>query len=320
MEEKMIGILGAGTMGAGMAAVYAAGGYGVKLYSRTEATLEKARTAIEAAVTFLLEEGLARGQREEILARTVYTTSLEEAVRGCFYVSETVAEKAEVKQAVFAELDRLLPPEVLISSNTSYMNVFPFLPEARQPYFSVVHWVAPPHVIPLVEVVKGPGTSEETMARMMRLHEEVGKAPVRMEKFIPGFMLNRLQAAMTREVLGLLSGGYCTPEMLDRTVKNSLMPRGLSLGLTQRMDFNGIDVVAHGLAGGSFVPFGAPPADNPVTRMAERGELGVKSGMGFRAYPDPAAALRERDRQLLQAIRLMQSFPPIGEEREQPPV
>ena len=319
-DKGKIAVLGAGTMGAGIAAVYAANGYETALYSRTERTLEKAKAVIGDIMELFREEKmLPEEELSGAFDKISYVTEIPEAVRDAFYVVETVVERPEVKKAVYEELDRLLPPDVFISSNTSYMNIFGFLPEARQERLAIVHWVAPPHILPLVEIVRGPATSEDTMEAMMRLHQACGKTPVRMEKYIPGFILNRLQSAMTREVIGLLQEGYCSAEMLDLAVKTSLMPRGLLLGVVQRMDFNGLDMVAGGLRNKSFEPFGAPPEDNIIETMAEKGELGVKSGVGFRDYSEEgaAAALRKRDRDLLRSVKLARSFmeDPIGKER-----
>ena len=319
-DTQKIAVLGAGTMGAGIAAVYALCGYRTALYSRTEKTLEKSNATIRAAAALLMEQELYPKQElEAVMGRLHFTTSLEEAVEGAFYVVETVVEIPETKKQIYERLDALLPEDVIVSSNTSYMNIFELMPEHRQANLVIVHWVAPPHIIPLVEVIKGPATSEETMDAMMTLHEACGKAPVRMEKYIPGFILNRLQSAMNREVLGLLQEGYCTPEMIDRAVKTSLMPRGLLLGVVQRMDFNGIDMACNGLRNKSFVPFGPPPENNIIAEMAEKGELGVKSGVGFRDYTKIGTqeAIRQRDLKLIQSVRLAKKFmdDPIGEER-----
>ena len=316
-----IAVLGAGTMGPGIAAVYAVNGYETALYSRTEKTLEKARVTVEGILELFREEKMF--PEEAVIpaaGRISYVTDLSAAVHGAFYVSETVAEVPEVKKEIFRQLDELLPEDVFLSSNTSYMNVFELAPERRQARLAIVHWVAPPHILPLVEVVRGPETAEETMEAMMVLHEACGKLPVRMEKYIPGFILNRLQSAMNREVIGLMQEGYVSPEMLDRAVKASLMPRGLLLGVVQRMDFNGLDMVARGLRNRSFEPFGAPPEDNVIAEMAERGELGVKSGAGFYDYGETGSeeAMRLRDRYLIESVRLARYFMerPIGAERK----
>lgn len=319
-DTRKIAVLGAGTMGAGIAAVYALCGYRTALYSRTEKTLKKSKATIRAAAGLLMEQELYPKQDlDAVMGRLSFTTSMEDAVECAFYVVETVVEIPEIKKQIYDRLDALLPEDVIVSSNTSYMDIFGLMPARRQANLLIVHWIAPPHILPLVEVVKGPATSEETMDAMMALHEECGKTPVRMEKYIPGFILNRLQSAMNREVIGLLQEGYCTPEMMDRAVKTSLMPRGLLLGVVQRMDFNGIDMVANGLRNKSFVPYGVPPEKNIITEKAEKGELGVKSGVGFKDYTriGMQEAVRQRDLKLIQSVRLAKAFmdDPIGEER-----
>ena len=195
-----IAVLGAGTMGPGIAAVYAVNGYETALYSRTEKTLEKARVTVEGILELFREEKMfPEEQLSAVPGRLSFSTAIAEAVRDAFYVVETVVEVPAVKQAVYRELDALLPPETLISSNTSYMDIFGFLPKARQERLAIVHWVAPPHILPLVEVVRGPETAEETMEAMMALHEACGKLPVRMEKYIPGFILTDFQSSFLRE-------------------------------------------------------------------------------------------------------------------------
>ena len=131
-----------------------------------------------------------------------------------------------------------------------------------------------------------------------------------MERYVPGFIVNRLQSAMTREVLFLLDNGYCSPEDLDLAVKTSLMPRGLALGVVQRMDFNGLDMVANGLYNGTYQPAPAPSPDNRVFRCAEAGNLGVKSGTGFYSYSTRTyeETLKLRDAQLVKSVELAREF------------
>ena len=308
---KKIAVFGAGTMGAGIAQTYAMQDYEVFLYSRTQKTLDRARQVIEAGVALFAEEGLIEEENARRTAeRLHYTTCVEEAAQGAWYVAETIAEREEEKRALYQTLDRLLPDEAILASNTSYLNIFQLVPEGRQERTVIAHWIAPAHIVPLVEVVCGPKTSEETMDRVMQLHTRCGKLPVRMERYVPGFIINRLQSAMTREVLYLLEQGYCTPETLDLAVKASLMPRGLLLGVVQRMDFNGLDVVAHGLENQTYTPAPAPEEDNIIARHYRAGELGVKSGTGFYDYRGRSyqEVLEGRDRQLIQSVRLARAF------------
>ena len=131
-----------------------------------------------------------------------------------------------------------------------------------------------------------------------------------MEKYIPGFIVNRMQSAMTREVVYLIENGYCTPEELDLAVKTSLMPRGLLLGLVQRYDFNGLDMAANGLNNKKFVPSPEPDRPRMIFDHVDKGEFGVKSGRGIYAYTEKPyeEVLRQRDKMLLQSVRLAEAF------------
>lgn len=299
---KRISVIGAGIMGAKIALCYSKAGYEVCLYSRTDKTLNRAKETIGKSGIY-------------------YTTDLYEAARDAEYVVETVSEVKELKREIYEKLDSILPLDAYISSNTSYLNIFELMPERRLPFTAIVHWFAPADIIPLVEIVKGEKTSENTISEMENLHKNCGKTPIVMQKYIPGFIINRLQSAMNREIIGLISNGYCSPEAIDIAVKSSLMPRGMLLGVIQRMDFGGIDTTAHGIENGSFIPFDAPGKDNAVSNLANSGDLGIKTGKGFYDYSeiDYAEAVRLRDERLGKCIELSNEFinNPIGKIREE---
>lgn len=306
-----IAVIGAGTMGAGMALTYAIHGYQTALYSRTDETLERASRTIEAALsTFVCSGSISEEAVPTILGCICYTSDLAAAVKDVKYVAETIVEKPEAKRLLYEQLDVLLGETVILASNTSYLNIFELLPAARRKTGVIVHWVAPPHIIPLVEIVKGAETSEDTMRAVIELHEACGKKTVRMERYVPGFILNRLQSAMTREVMFLLEGGYCTAEDIDAVAKMSLMPRGLLLGVVERMDFNGLDMIANGLQNKTYTPAPDISADNVIFRKVEAGELGVKTGKGFYDYTAQTReeTLVRRDCQLIESVRLAESF------------
>ena len=311
MNQKKVAVLGSGTMGPGIALTYALGGYSASLYSRSQKTLHRAKTVIASALELFVEEGIRSGDdAKAAFARIQFTDSVEEAVKDAWYVAETIVEDPEAKKELYTRLDELLPAEVIIASNTSYMNVFELLPAARQPYSVISHWYAPAHILPLVEVVKGPETLETVMEKVVSFHKSCGKTAVRMEKYIPGFIVNRMQSAMTKEVVYLLENGYCTAEELDLAVKTSLMPRGLLLGLVQRMDFNGLDMIARSLENKKYVP--APELDRPrmIFDLTDKGDYGVKTGKGFFDYSDQPyeEVLRRRDKMLLKSVNLANSF------------
>lgn len=307
MEDiKKIAVLGAGTMGPGIAQIYAMGGFAVNLYTRSEGTMEKAKVMLRANLDTFVEEGiLTAAAAQAVLERIAYCRSVAEAVDGVQFVQETVAEKPDVKIALFAELDKLLPEDVIIVSNASSLNPFHFVPERRLPYFTTAHWYAPPQIIPLVEVAKGEKTSEETMDITIELLRHCGKTPVRMEKFVPGYIINRIQILLNTEVFYLLDNGICTPEQLDLAVKASLMPRGMVLGLVQRYDFTGLDISANNIINASYVMPETSKRPKALFDHVDKGELGVKTGKGFFDYDGRSSAevCQKRDKMLLKVFQ-----------------
>lgn len=305
-DIKKITMLGAGTMGPGMAQSFAMGGMKVNLCDKSEAAMDKAKIMLRANLdTFVEEELLTADEAQIILGRISYTTNVCEAVDGVQLVQEAVSEKPDIKRAVFDELDRLLPEDAIIVSNTSSLNPFTLMPKRRLPNFATAHWFAPPQIIPLVEVAKGEKTTEQTMSAVIGVLRHCGKTPVRLEKFVPGYIINRLQILLNTEVFYLLDNGICTPEQLDLAVKASLMPRGMVLGLVQRYDFTGLDISANNIINASYVMPKTSKHPKALFDHVDRGDLGVKTGKGFYDYDGRSSAelCQKRDKMLLKVFK-----------------
>jgi 3-hydroxybutyryl-CoA dehydrogenase len=248
----------------------------------------------------LLSENMVPG----VLARIKTTQSVEEAGKDADFVIESIAEKMAAKKALYEELDAICPERTILTSNTSYLNIYEVMPAGRQPQTVVAHWFAPPHIVPLVEVVKGPETSQETVDFVVELLKKVDRVPTVLEKFVPGFCVNRFLRIIGREIFFLLDNGYMTADQLDLAVKASIIPRAMVLGFVQRYDFTGIDLSYGNLQNKDFIE---PPIDNnprSLVELMERGELGVKSGKGFFDYSDRPLeqVLRERDAALIKVF------------------
>jgi 3-hydroxyacyl-CoA dehydrogenase len=205
-------------------------------------------------------------------------------LRGAQFVQESVAEKEDIKRDTFAKVNEYLSDDAIIVSNASSLNPFKLVPENRLANFAAAHWFAPPHILPLVEVCKGELTSEKTMELTLELLRACGKTPVRLEKFVPGYLINRIQILLNTEVFYLLDEEICTPEQLDLAVKASLMPRGMVLGLVQRYDFTGLDISANNIKNASYKMPETSTHPEALFSHVDKGELGVKSGKGFYDY------------------------------------
>ena len=284
-EIQRIAVLGAGTMGPGIAQCYAMSGREVCLYDISESALVKARAMLLSNLdTFVDEELLTVEEADATYKRVSFTTVLAEALDGVQFVQETVAEKPQIKKSVFGEVDAILPTEAILVSNASALNPFELVPEGRRTNFAAAHWFAPPQILPLVEVAKGEETSEETMETILALLRACGKKPVRLEKYVPGYIINRIQILLNTEVFYLLENGVCTPEQMDMAVKASPMPRGMVLGLVQRYDFTGLDISANNIINGSYVMPETSKHPAALFDHVDKGELGIKTGKGFYDY------------------------------------
>lgn len=278
-----VAVLGAGTMGAGIAGVFAAQGYPVAVYSRSAETLDKAKSRIvaiagEAAVT--------------------YTTSIEDCVTGAGIVSENLAEDVTLKQRIFGEVEALAPDDCLLTTNTSSVPITLIAAGLARPERVVgIHWFNPPAVMPLVEIVRGEKTSDEVVDRARALCADIGKEVIEVKTDIVGFVVNRLQYAILREALHLVEVGAASIEDVDRAVETTLAPRWSAAGPLRLMDLAGLDTVEK--VSRILMPAldrseGIPSL---VSRLCEEGAFGTKSGRGFYDWTaeEVAAAIARRD-------------------------
>jgi 3-hydroxybutyryl-CoA dehydrogenase len=312
-EIRNVTIVGAGTMGHSLAQAFAQGGYHVWLNDLKEEILSKAMGLIASNLMTLAELGLLeKSQQTLILSRIETTTRIEEAGKNADLVIEAILEDAGAKKEMFQTLDRICPPGAILASNTSYMNIFNLVETKRPEKVLITHWFAPPHIVPLVEIVRGPQTAQETVDVVKALLAKLGKKPIVLSKFLPGFIANRLQSALGNEVLYLLDNGYATPEDIDEATKASFGLRIPILGLVKRMDFTGLDLTQKIMRNRLYEP-PKPRGKSPsVDRLIAQGKLGVKSGSGFYDYGGRSTEeiMRERDRKL---IKLREFLKELGE-------
>ncbi|NWF56353.1 MAG: 3-hydroxyacyl-CoA dehydrogenase family protein [Syntrophaceae bacterium] len=312
-EIRNVAIIGAGTMGHSLAQVFAEGGYKVWLNDLKDEILDRSKRLISSNLDTLVEMGyLKKSQKEPILGRIHTTVSLEEAGKNSDFVIEAIVEDQAAKKEMFARLDKVCPPGAILASNTSYMDIFKFVETKRPDRVLITHWFAPPHIVPLVEIVKGPQTSPEVVDTVKALMIRVGKKPIVITKFLPGFIANRLQSALGNEVFNLLDQGYASPEDIDTATKASFALRMPVLGLVKRMDFTGLDLTQKILSNQTYKVPPQNPKSKTVDQLVSQGKLGVKSGSGYYEYGGRSTEeiMKERDMKL---IKLREFLKEMGE-------
>lgn len=298
---QRVGVIGGGAIGCGVALEFALAGRAVTLFNTRPESSQRAQERIERELALLVEgELVTPAQASEALGRLRRTTVLAEAVSGQDYLSESIPENLALKQQVFQELDRLAPPDVLLTSNTTAQSVTALARDCAHPERVLsVHYYLPAHLIPLVDIIPGEQTAPAAVEAAQALMVALGKKPVVFSRDVPGSVGARLQAALVGEALRLVQEDVATPEMVDRVLTQALGRRFAISGIFERLDLTGLDTIA-GAIQGTGRP--VPPL---IAQKVERGELGLKSGRGFYDWsPEAATAFEERvARHLIELLR-----------------
>jgi 3-hydroxybutyryl-CoA dehydrogenase len=296
-ELRRVAVVGAGLMGHGIAQEFAVAGYDVRLNDTTTEQLERALAHVERNLAMMVDAGVVtRAQAAAAPGRLHPTTSLEQAAADADVVVEAVFENLELKRRIFGDLDRFAPPHAILASNTSSYMPSKLATATRRPEQVIVaHYFNPPHLLPLVELVRSRDTSDDTLATMHALYTQMGKRPVVVRKEAPGFIANRLQMALLREALHIAESGIASPEDVDTVIHNSFGRRLATAGTFELHELIGLDL---GLAVAEEIMPDLNTSREPsplLYEMVERGTLGVKTGRGFYEWtPESAEALRLR--------------------------
>jgi 3-hydroxybutyryl-CoA dehydrogenase len=239
-----IGVIGAGLMGHGLAQIFAVHGYPVKLMDIKEELLGKAIENARSNLTLMAEKGIGKlDDVEPAIERIKTTTDLEEAAAGAQFVVEAVLENLELKQNIFKDLDAICPDDTILASNTSVISITEIAEKAKiRERILGTHFWNPPHLLPLVEVIRGKDTSDQAMDTTYGLLKQVGKHPVRVNKDVPGFVGNRLQHALWREAISIVEQGIADSATVDECIKFGFGIRLPVLGPLENADMVGTDL------------------------------------------------------------------------------
>ena len=282
MVIKSVGVVGAGTMGNGIAQVFAQAGFSVTLVDVAQPLLDRARSSIEKSLSKFVEKGtLAADARDAALGRLAATTHLDQ-LADVDYVVEAIVENAEAKRALFLSLDALTRPAVILASNTSSISITLIGAVTRRPDRVLgMHFMNPVPLMKLVELIRGQVTSAESMKTASDLCMALGKTPVEAADY-PGFIANRILMPMINEAVFAVMEGVGTPEAIDAVMRGGL---NHPMGPLTLADFIGLDVclaILDVLHEGLGDPkYRACPL---LRRMVAAGQLGRKSGRGFYSY------------------------------------
>jgi 3-hydroxybutyryl-CoA dehydrogenase len=283
---EQITVVGAGLMGHGIAQIFAVHGHKVWLVDVNSDLLHTAKDRIRANLTNMHQHGIEFGPFEDILDNIDTTTDLGTACKGSAFVFEAVFEDLDLKQQIFADLDRHCPPDVILCSNTSVISITEIAEKAEHCERIVgTHFWNPPYLIPLVEVVRAEKSADWCISRTYDLLARVGKHPVHVHKDVPGFVGNRLQHALWREAFAIIDEGICDPATVDEVICNGFGLRLPILGPVETADMVGLDLT---LAIHNYILKYINADPTPSTTLqakVEAGELGFKSGSGFLAWP-----------------------------------
>lgn len=307
MNKNKVVLAGAGTMGASLAQVYAQAGWDTVLWNRSAAGLERAKSLISLnQATFIKEGILVEAESNAMLSRIRMTTDKAD-YQDAALVVESIVEKLDAKQAFWEEISALVPAEALLATNTSGLKITEIAKACKHPErFMGQHWLNPPHLLPLCEIIAGEQTAPENVQKMRTLVKNLGKQPVVVAD-INGFIINRIQFALLREALHIVDIGAATVEDVDTALKAGMGLRYAALGPFGVADFGGLDTFDHINSYLNAELDDSKVGNKRLHEMVEEGKLGVKSGQGFYDYSGDKAdqAIRDRDRMYIELAKVL---------------
>jgi 3-hydroxybutyryl-CoA dehydrogenase len=302
-----VACLGTGTMGHGVAFLAARAGYDVRLFGRSPESIRRGLDSIDRAVALYEDNKLMpAGEGDRIRSNIRGVTDLEEAAAGADLIMESVAEVLRVKRDVFAVVEAACPEHAVIATDTSGLDLEEIRTVFKRPErFLSIHFFTPPYLMPTVEVCPCSATAESVRKTAAQWVESIGNMPVELTAAVPGFIINRIQAAVLREALYIVEQGWASAETVDNAVVHSLGRRYAQTGPIESADMGGWDILGALLdeLGGKLCAYKKAPS--LVDDLRAEGRLGLKTGEGY--YSWPAEKIQERrsarERTLIQFLR-----------------
>ncbi|AHC51431.1 3-hydroxyacyl-CoA dehydrogenase [Sulfolobus acidocaldarius SUSAZ] len=285
-DIKKILVVGAGTMGHGIAEVFAIAGYHVYLSDVSEDILSKSLNNIRWSLSKLKEKDRIKESVDKVLSRIIPVVGLNESIRDADFVVEASPEIIDLKRQIFSTLDKLLSPDTILATNTSTLPITSIAEVTSKPERVVaMHFFNPPVLMELVEVMKGEKTNDEVALTTYELAKKIGKKPILIKKDVPGYVVNNILGAVSGTACLLVEKGLADIKEVDAVTMYKL---GFPMGVFILADYSGLDIGYNALRSREKLGLKSnrPPC-SMVEEKVKKGELGVKSGKGYYQYPAP---------------------------------
>ncbi|MEY8416643.1 3-hydroxyacyl-CoA dehydrogenase family protein [Tissierella praeacuta] len=303
---KKIGIAGAGTMGSGIAQIFARKGYEVVVTDVKEEFLENSKRLVSIFNKSLIEEGLMGESEVESTIKNIKYNVDKKIFSDCDIIIEAIIEKIDIKQDFWKEVEKVAKPDAIFATNTSGLSITEISKKLENKgRFIGMHFWNPPHIIPLVELIKGDGTKDEIINILLKLLKKIDKEPVVVQKDVPGFIGNRIQFAVFREALNIVEKGIATFEDVDRAMKYGPGFRYPIIGPLETADLGGLDTFYYI---SSYLFNDLSDVKEPqeiLKKLMNNKELGVKSKKGFYdySYGKDEEAIKRRDKMFFKMLK-----------------
>ncbi|NLY86153.1 MAG: 3-hydroxyacyl-CoA dehydrogenase family protein [Tissierellia bacterium] len=307
-DIKKIGIAGAGTMGSGIAQIFARKGYEVVVTDLKEEILKGSKNLVSIFNSSLIEEGLMEeGEVENIVNNIEY--SLDKKVfSDCDLIIEAIIEKMDIKQDFWKEVEEIAKTDAIFATNTSGLSINGISEKIQnKTRFIGMHFWNPPHIIPLVELIRGKETSDHTVNLLLELVKKIDKEPVVVKKDAPGFIGNRLQFAVFREALNIVESGIADIEDVDKAMKYGPGFRYPIIGPLETADLGGLDTFYY-ISSYLFRDLSDTKEPQEILKeLMDKKELGVKSKKGFYDYFNgrDEEVIKRRDKMFFKMLKYM---------------
>lgn len=297
-EIKIVGIGGAGIMGASMAQIFALKGYKTIIYDIADSAIEKGKRLIEVNQEAEVEsKNETKEESKKVFENISFTTNMED-LKECDILIESIVEKLEIKQEFWENASKTLRPDAILATNTSGLSINKICERVEgKNRFLGMHWFNPAHLIPLIEIIRNDETDQKSVETVKNLALEIGKKPVTCKKDVPGFIANRIQFAVLRECMDIVEKDVATIEDVDAVMKYGLGFRYAAFGPFEVADFGGLDTFHHIASYLNKDLCETKEVQKLIDDHYQKGEYGVKSKKGFYDYSNgkDEEALKRRD-------------------------